>query len=154
MSIRFATRLVTTALIGGTVVVALTARAGSEDGVARIVAQHVRAVLGTVGGVAVAIRTNGRTRFFNFGMADRRRPITSDVLFNLGSVGKTFDTALLALADQEGALSLDDPVAKHIPAWKNLAERVRVAHIPGEHNTCVSRHVGDLAERLNLMLAA
>jgi beta-lactamase class C len=107
-------RLVTTALIGGTVVVALTARAGSEDGVARIVAQHVRAVLGTVGGVAVAVRTNGRTRFFNYGMADRRRPITSDVLFNLGSVGKVFDTALLALADQQGALSLDDPVAKHV----------------------------------------
>ncbi len=39
-------------------------------------------------------------------------------------------------------------------AWKHLAARVRTDRIPGEHNTCVSRHVGDLAERLNQMLAA
>jgi len=39
-------------------------------------------------------------------------------------------------------------------AWRHLAPRVRADRIPGEHNTCVSRHVGALAERLNQMLAA
>jgi hypothetical protein len=39
-------------------------------------------------------------------------------------------------------------------AWKHLARQVRVDRIPGEHNTCVSRHVGDLADCLNRMLAA
>jgi CubicO group peptidase (beta-lactamase class C family) len=48
------------------------------------------------------------------GMADLTRPITSDVLFNLGSVGKVFDTALLTLAEQKGELNLDDPVAKYV----------------------------------------
>jgi len=38
-------------------------------------------------------------------------------------------------------------------AWRHLAERVRADRIPGEHNTCVSRHVGDLAERMNQVLA-
>jgi len=38
-------------------------------------------------------------------------------------------------------------------AWRHLAAHVRADRIPGEHNTCVSRHVGDLAERLNRMLA-
>lgn len=66
------------------------------------------------GGLAVVVRADGKTWFFNFGMADDSRPVTSDLLFNLGSVGKVFDTALLALADRQGALSLDDPVAKHV----------------------------------------
>jgi beta-lactamase class C len=115
MSIRFPTWLLATALIGSLATVsAAPSRAGSDGAVAKIVAKHIRAVLGTAGGVAVAVRANGRTWFFNYGPARRGRPITSDTIFNLGSVGKVFDTALLALADQQGELSLDDPVAKHV----------------------------------------
>ncbi|HEY5217652.1 MAG TPA: serine hydrolase, partial [Pseudolabrys sp.] len=100
MSIRFPTQLFTGALIGSlTMVMAGVSRAGSDDNVARTVDQHIQSVLGEVGGVAVAVRANGRTWFFNYGMADGTRPITSDVLFNLGSVGKVFDTSILALAD-------------------------------------------------------
>ena len=33
--------------------------------------------------------------------------------------------------------------------WKRLATNVRYAPIPGEHHTCVSRHVGELAACLN-----
>ena len=45
------------------------------------------------GGVAVAVRMNGRTLFFNYGFADQveKRPVTSDVLFNVGSVRKVFE---------------------------------------------------------------
>jgi beta-lactamase class C len=115
MSIRFPARLFATALIGGlAIVMAATSRAGSDGDVARIVARHIGTVPGKPGGIAVAVRANGRTWFFNYGMADRSRPITSDMLFNLGSVGKALDTSLLALADQQGELSLDDPVAKHV----------------------------------------
>jgi beta-lactamase class C len=115
MSIRFCTRLFASALIGSmATVTAATSRAGADRDVPRIVARHIGAVLGTAGGVAVAVRANGRAWFFNYGMGGRRRPITSDALFNLGSVGKVFDTSLLALADQQGELSLDDPVAKHV----------------------------------------
>jgi acyl-CoA synthetase (AMP-forming)/AMP-acid ligase II/thioesterase domain-containing protein/acyl carrier protein len=53
------------------------------------------------------------------------------------------------LSEEYAARKAYDPAA-----WKHLAARVRTDHIPGEHNTCVSRHVGDLAERLNQMLAA
>jgi beta-lactamase class C len=91
-----------------------TSRAGADGEVERIVAQKIPVVAGKTGGVAVAVRKSGQTWFFNYGMADRARPITSDVLFNLGSVGKVFDSALLTLADLRGELSLDDPVAKHV----------------------------------------
>ncbi len=33
--------------------------------------------------------------------------------------------------------------------WKHLAPHVQSGRLPGQHNTCVSTHVGDLAERLN-----
>jgi beta-lactamase class C len=64
------------------------------------------------GGVAVAVRMNGRTMFFNSGFADQseKRPVTSDQLFNVGSVRKVFEATLVAEAVQRGELSLDDPV--------------------------------------------
>jgi beta-lactamase class C len=68
------------------------------------------------GGVAVAVRMNGRTMFFNYGFADQaeKRPITSDVLFNVGSVRKIFEATLVAQAVQRGDLGLDDPVSKYV----------------------------------------
>jgi beta-lactamase class C len=66
------------------------------------------------GGAAVVVRIDGRTLFFNYGTATRGKPITSDTLFNLASLGKTFDTTLLAMAAIKGQLSLDDPVTKYI----------------------------------------
>ena len=67
------------------------------------------------GGAAVAVRIDGRTIFFNYGTANASgKPITSDSVFNLASLGKTFDTTLLSMAVKQGELSLDDPVVKYI----------------------------------------
>lgn len=82
------------------------------------VSRHVQELLpdNDAGGVAVALRANGKTSFYNYGMADaaRRRPITSDSIFNLASVGKLFATTLLADAVKRGEMRLDDPVAKYV----------------------------------------
>lgn len=66
--------------------------------------------------MAVAVRVNGETRFFNYGFANdaRNERVTTDSIFNLGSVGKLFATTLLAEAVKRGELSLDDPVAKYV----------------------------------------
>jgi beta-lactamase class C len=92
------------------------AQADNDRGVAALVNAEISRILPPDGrgGAAVVVRVDGNSSFFNFGMADDSRPVTSDLLFNLGSVGKVFDTALLALADQQGELSLDDPVAKYV----------------------------------------
>jgi beta-lactamase class C len=87
--------------------------------VEQIVAQKIQPILpknGSRGGVAVAVRMNGKTSFYNYGMADnaQNRPVTADSIFNLGSVGKVFATTLLAQAVRQGELSLDDPVAKYV----------------------------------------
>ena len=66
--------------------------------------------------MAVAIRINGETRFFNYGFANdaRNERVTADSIFNLGSIGKLFATTLLAEAVKRGELSLDDSVAKYV----------------------------------------
>src|SRR5215470_11304689 len=93
-------------------------RAMSDDEVERIVAQDIKAIVPAdgAGGVAVVVRIDGHALFFNYGFADlaARRPITSDTLFNLASVRKAFEAALLAEAVKRGALALDDPVAKYV----------------------------------------
>ena len=93
--------------------------AQGQENVEQIVTQKLQPILpvnGRGGGVAVAVRMNGETRFFNFGFANvaRNERVTADSIFNLGSVGKLFATTTLAEAVKRGELSLDDPVAKYV----------------------------------------
>jgi beta-lactamase class C len=69
-----------------------------------------------VGGLASAVYIAGHLWFFNYGFANqaKRRKITSDTLFNLASVRKVFDAALVALGVLRGELRLDDPVNKYV----------------------------------------
>lgn len=110
------------------IIVATTAHAASDTGIANIVDQHIRAALPETGpgGAAVVVRMDGRTLFFNYGMAGPARQITSDVLFNLGSLGKVFDAALLAMAERRGELNLDDPVAKYVVELQQGADVRRI----------------------------
>jgi beta-lactamase class C len=89
---------------------------GSE--VERIVGRSVMPMVAAngAGGAAVAVHIGGRTLFINYGLADQadKRPITSDSLFNVGSVRKVFEAALVAQAVQRGELKLDDPVNKYV----------------------------------------
>jgi beta-lactamase class C len=104
------------AIMIGPLLIASAARA--QLNVEQIVAQKVQPILpeNGRGGIAVAVRLDGKTAFFNYGLADaaENRPVTSDSIFNLASVGKLFATTLLAQAVKQGELSLDDPVAKYV----------------------------------------
>jgi beta-lactamase class C len=92
----------------------LLARPSMNTEVRSLIARDIdpMAAANGAGGVAVAVRMNGHTLFFNYGFADQveKRPVTSDVLFNVGSVRKVFEATLVAEAVQRGELSLDDPV--------------------------------------------
>jgi len=94
------------------------ARAMTDGEVERIVAHEIAAIVPAdgAGGAAVAVRIDGRTLVFTFGFADlaARKPITSDSLFNLASIRKAFEAALLADAVKRGELALDDRVAKYV----------------------------------------
>jgi len=92
------------------------ARAQSDAELRDLVTRHVQPLLLAPAGMAVALHIDGRTVFFNFGMADsaRKQAMTSDALFNLASVGKVFTSTLLAQAVKRGEVALDDPVAKYV----------------------------------------
>jgi D-alanyl-D-alanine carboxypeptidase len=56
-------------------------------------------------------------------------PLTSEMLFNVGSVAKSFEAALaLDLADQ-GLLDLDHPLSTWLPTYPNIDSRITVRQI-------------------------
>ncbi len=82
------------------------------------------------GGAAVVVRIDGRTLFFNYGTAARGKVINSDTLFNLASLGKTFDVTLLSMMVLQGELSLDDTVGKYVPELQDTdAGNLRLDHL-------------------------
>src|SRR5499426_3319537 len=109
---------------------ACSAAAGAERDAERIVARQVQSIVPPdgAGGVAVALRLDGRTAFFNYGWADRagERRITTDTLFNLASLRKVFETTLLAQAVRKGDLSLEDPAAKYVVELQQGGDIARV----------------------------
>jgi beta-lactamase class C len=120
---------------------AAVAGTASDAEVAEIVTRHVQPLLIPAGGMAVAVHIDGRTLFYNFGMADaaKKQPITSDSLFNLASVGKVFSSTLLAQAVERGEIKLDDPVAKYVTELQRGGDIRRVtlgalaSHTSGLH---------------------
>jgi len=46
------------------------------------------------------------------GTSEPGKPVNADMLFNIASIGKTFQAALILQLAQEGKLSLGDPIAK------------------------------------------
>jgi len=98
----------------------LRARPSMSAEVRSIIARDIDPMVAAngAGGIAVAVRMNGRTLFFNYGFADQaeKRPVTSDDLFNVGSVRKVFEATLVAEGVQRGEISLDDPVGKYVTA--------------------------------------
>lgn len=70
-----------------------------------------------IAGMAIGVSHDGEQRFFNYGDASRepRRAVSSDTLFELGSISKTFTVTLAAYAQATGRLSLADSPAKWVP---------------------------------------
>jgi CubicO group peptidase (beta-lactamase class C family) len=85
------------------------------DAVDRTVQQTLRAW--EVPGVAVAIVRDGEVIYLKgFGVRElgRADPVTPDTVFPIASCTKAFTTTALAMLVDEGKLSWDDPVRKHL----------------------------------------
>jgi beta-lactamase class C len=97
---------------------AITARPTMDTEVDHIISRGIAPMVAPngAGGVAVVAQIGGRNLFFNYGFADlaEKRPITSDSLFNVGSVRKIFEATLVAQAVLRGELKLDEPAAKYV----------------------------------------
>lgn len=83
---------------------------------------EAEAEAGRIGSAVALISHNGEIVFLeSVGAFAPGEPMRKDAIFRLASVAKTFAaTATMALYES-GALSLDDPVSKFIPAYEKVA---------------------------------
>jgi CubicO group peptidase (beta-lactamase class C family) len=83
-------------------------------------------------GCAAAVSLNGETVFEKaFGLADLEHnvPNTTQTIFESGSVAKQFTAAALVLLQQDGKLSIDDPVRKYIPELPDYNSPLTIRHL-------------------------
>ena len=80
-------------------------------------------------GAIMMIQRNGKTAYFNsFGVRDpaTKEPMTPDTIFRIYSMSKPITTVAAMMLVEEGKLSLDEPLSKYIPAFKDV--KVGVEH--------------------------
>ena len=102
--------------------------AGAERAFEKI----TKAYVGPAPGCAAAVSLNGEVVFEKaFGLADLEFnvPNTPQTILESGSVAKQFTAAALILLQQEGKLSLDDPVKKYIPELPDYGSPLTIRHL-------------------------
>ena len=98
---------------------ALGSAAHADDTLQTRVDETIRPLMAahTIAGMAVAITHNGQAHYFNYGVArlDDPQPVSSDTLFEIGSLSKPLTATLAALAQATGKLTLADSAGQHWP---------------------------------------
>jgi CubicO group peptidase (beta-lactamase class C family) len=101
-------------------------------GAERAFEKFTKAYVAPAPGCAAAVSLNGETVFEKaFGLADMEHnvPNTSQTIFESGSVAKQFTAAALVLLQQDGKLSIDDPVRKYIPELPDYGVPLTIRHL-------------------------
>ena len=83
-------------------------------------------------GCGVGVSRQGKIRFERgYGMAnvEQKIAITPTTLFDPASIAKPFTALSVMLLAQQGKLSLDDEVWKHVPEWVNRQDRITIRHL-------------------------
>jgi CubicO group peptidase (beta-lactamase class C family) len=101
-------------------------------GAERAFEKFTKAYVGPAPGCAAAVSLKGEVVFEKaFGLADLEHdiPNTTQTIFESGSVAKQFTAAALVLLQQDGKLSLDDPVRKYIPELPDYGAPLTIRHL-------------------------
>lgn len=87
--------------------------------------------LGIFNGVALVAQRGKVIYESPFGFADGAGTLklTPGYRFNIGSIGKEFSAVAIMQLVERGKLSLDDPLAKHLPDLPAWAQKVTVRHL-------------------------
>jgi len=96
------------------------ADSGDQSQFEQVVSEAIRPIMdeNNVPGMAVAVTVQGKRYFFNYGVASKEsgQKVTEDMIFEIGSVSKTFTATLASYAQVSGTLSLSDNASKYLPA--------------------------------------
>ena len=104
------------------------------DAVEAWVQEHVPELMreARMPGFAIAVVQDGETIYADaFGARDTEKnlPATTDTLFGIGSITKSFVAIAILQLAEAGELSLDDPVSEHLPFKLGLPdEPIRIRH--------------------------
>ncbi len=101
-------------------------------GAERAFEKVTKAYVAPAPGCAAAVSLNGDVVFEKaFGLADLELnvPNTTQTIFESGSVAKQFTAAALVLLQQDGKLSIDDPVRKYIPELPEYGAPLTIRHL-------------------------
>ncbi len=85
-----------------------------------------------VPGIAIAILRDGklvREAGYGFANVEHQVPAKPETIFQSGSVGKMFTAALVLKLAEDGRLSLEDPVHKHLPGTPPTWEKITIRHL-------------------------
>lgn len=87
-----------------------------------------------VPGVALAVLHKGETRAAAFGVTSVAHPlpVTTDTLFQIGSITKTFVGVAVMRLVEAGRLDLDAPVRRHLPELR-LSDETAAAQVTMRH---------------------
>jgi CubicO group peptidase (beta-lactamase class C family) len=97
---------------------------------------------GETAGVSVALARGDRVVYangFGAGTVAPRRPATEGTVYRIGSLTAQFTAAAVLQLVDDGRLSLDDEVAKHLPGYPAQGRRVLVRHLL-EHTSGIANY--------------
>ncbi len=97
-------------------------------------------------GCQLSIERNGKIIYSKaIGLADLERnvPLTTNSVFEAGSVSKQFTAAAILLLEQQGKLSINDDVRKYVPELRDYGFPIKLSHML--HHTSGFRDWGAIA---------
>ena len=99
-------------------------------------------------GLSLAVVQNGKIvkeKGYGLSNIENQVVVTPDTVFQSGSLGKQFTSALVMLLVKDGKLSLDAPISKYLPetpqSWETITIRHLLTHTAG---------LGDTYQRLDM----
>ncbi|MCW8803471.1 MAG: beta-lactamase family protein [Ignavibacteriaceae bacterium] len=84
---------------------------------------------GGIGVSAAVIFADGKMWQGTCGISHEGVPITTDMLFDIASTGKTFTAALVLQLAEEGLLSLEDSLHKWLPDFANIDNTITIRQL-------------------------
>ena len=97
-------------------------------------------------GMAIAVLRHGKVLHAKgYGIAGPdRQPVTTQTVFQVGSITKSFVAIVILQMAAEGKLDLDDPVVRHIPTFrtasKSQSDRITIDHLVTHHSGLTTLH--------------
>ena len=81
-------------------------------------------------GISAAVLVPGyRTWTGASGYSHRSVPIADDMLFEVGSVQKNFEAALVLKLVEDDVLSFDDPISMYLPTYPNVNGEITIRQL-------------------------